>query len=529
LLVFTIGALLAVGYGSTFVNALAANNSTTTAPVVLIHEVKPGGDNTPITDYVTLHNQTDQNITLDGWTIEAANTKLPSASCAATDWKTVSATTSGATVAVVKIPINTVLPAHTTSAPIAIAINNSGSVHIVDTNHTVIDMVGWGSNASPAACKFGDQAPMLAGGQSLIRYANCLATGPINTDDNAADFMLNTTPDPTKANTTQAAQCTPTTDNPDEPINNLGCQNVAISEVLPNPAGTDTGHEFIELRNTSNADNDISGCSLQTSANSKVFDLTGVVLAPGQYYLLSDSQSGLTLSNTSGGSVWLMDSTEELQTVTYPADMEDDVSWTLADGQWDTSYTPTPAAANIITATKPCPAGQIRNSETNRCVNISSDQATPASGGLTPCDAGQERNPDTNRCRTIASAANTSVTACKVGQERNPETNRCRAIPTATTDSKACPAGQERNPKTNRCRKIATLANTKDGGGLGDVRDVASEQIQKNKPYWLVAGIILVGAIGYAVYEWRQEMRLLWSSWLSRIKRTAGRSPSTAR
>jgi hypothetical protein len=371
---------------------------------------------------------------------------------------------------------------------------------------------------------------MLTANKSLMRYLGCVSSLPIDTDDNAADFMINSTPAPGLTSNTPAPQCAPD----EETENATSCQGIVISELLPNPAGTDTGHEYIELRNTTNAAINLSGCMLQTSANDETYVLTGITLQPGQYHAVSDSQSGLTLSNSSGGTVWLLDAEQELQTVVYPSDMEDDTTWTYADGMWTISYTATPAAVNILTTSKPCPDGQIRNSETNRCVTISSDDEDSP----TPCDPGQERNPETNRCRAISTAsstnscpagqvrntetnrcrtvaaASTTTTACKAGQERNPETNRCRNVAAAST-AKACPTGQERNPDTNRCRKIAAAGSGKDGSGLASVTDVAANQVQKNKPYWLIAAAVLLAAIGYSIYEWRQEIKQFWNKRLS--------------
>jgi hypothetical protein len=518
----TLPLLLAV-FGLGLPRVLAEDDPTTiTAPAILINEVKSGGSNTTPSEYVTLYNQSDTPVSLSEWRIEYAKATFPAASCSATNWKV--ANSSAAT----SISLTDTIDAHSVSKVYTIAINNdaAGTIRILDTSKNIIDLLGWGTTTSPAVCTKSAQAPMLTTNNSLTRYLTCDSSVPIDTGINANDFTLNSLPVAGNLGTIKAPQCAPpvtpiTPSTPsgtdEEPVvTNGACQNVTISELLPNPAGTDSGHEFIELHNTTSAVNNLSGCSLQTSASStKSFDLGTITLAANEYYSLSDTDSGLTLSNASGGTVWLLDSTQEIQAVSYPADMEDDTVWTIADGQWGLSYTPTPAAANILTTTKPCPEGQIRNSETNRCVTITTEDADSP----TPCDTGQERNPETNRCRAIATATSTAQTACKAGQERNPETNRCRNITTATTD-KACPAGQERNAETNRCRKISATTSSKSGGGAGDITDVASSELQHSKPYWLIAGAVLVAAIGYAVYEWRQELKLLWASSLQSLTKT---------
>lgn len=507
--------------------AVLAENTTATPIPIIINEIKSGGNNTAVTEYITLYNQSDQVVSLEGWLVEYAKASFPSASCGSANWEEASESL------VTSAELSGTLAAHSVSQAYKIAINDSaaGAVHVVDNNGAVADLVGWGSDTTPAPCKESSQAPMLNPSKSLMRYLGCISSLPIDTDNNAADFMLSSTPSPGFTSDIQAPQCA--TDD-DEPDDTASCEGVAVSELLPNPAGTDTGHEYIELHSTSNAVIDLSGCTLQTSANDKTYTLAAITLRPDQYYVIKDSQSGLTLPNSSGGTVWLLDAEQELQTVVYPGNMEDDSAWAHADGTWATSYTPTPASANIVTTSKPCPEGQIRNSETNRCVTIAANNDE----GPVPCDPGQERNPETNRCRAIVASANScpagqvrnvetnrcrsiatasnTTTACKTGQERNPETNRCRNVATAAA-IKACPTGQERNPDTNRCRKIAAAGSGKDGSGLASVTDVAANQVQKNKPYWLIAGAVLTLAIGYGIYEWRQEIKQFWNKRLTQV------------
>jgi len=489
---------------ATVVLALATEDPQSNAPnnsaSVIINEVKSGGTNTTPNEYITVYNQSSQPVSLEGWTVEYAKVGFHIIYCDSSDWKTIASSS------VNSASIKGSLSPGTVSTPFSLAINNdaAGAVHLVSPDHQVVDTVGWGNDTSAAPCKEQAQAPMLNSSKSLIRYLGCADAAPLDTNDNSADFMIAT---PTTAGVA-ASQASPTCAPPiAEPENNnptaSGCPGISISELLPNPAGTDTGHEFIELHNTSSQAVELSNCQLQTSANSKTYALTGITIEADHYAAISDTQSGLSLPNTSGGSVWLLDATAELQSVTYPASMEDDTVWSYVDGQWSINYTPTPDAANILQASKPCPDGQVRNTETNRC--ISADNAADASTVPAACAAGQERNPETNRCRAVATTSS-SLAACKEGQERNPETNRCRNITTATAD-KACPAGQERNPDTNRCRKIAAAGSGQSGSGIDGVKDIASASIKQHKPYWLIAGGILLLAIAYAIYEWRLEIR----------------------
>jgi hypothetical protein len=304
----------------------------------------------------------------------------------------------------------------------------------------------------------------------------------------------------------------PTVDPEEGPVvpseNGVSCEGTILSELLPNPAGSDTGREYIELYNPTNEVISLKGCSLQTSANSKQYSLPELSVDPNVHVVFANSVTGLTLPNNTGGTVWLLSPTEEVSETTYAANMEDDASWWYINQVWQISYTPTPGAANVEQAIKPCPSGQIRNLDTNRCQN----SIVTAVATLTPCKVGQERNLETNRCRTVASTVSSLVT-CKAGQERNPETNRCRNTATAS-DLKPCPEGQERSSDTNRCRKATS--GTSDT--LSAVTDIPAASVNTHPKWWL-AILALSLAIGYAIYEWRQDVRQFYEYLKSRLSR----------
>lgn len=291
-------------------------------------------------------------------------------------------------------------------------------------------------------------------------------------------------------------------DQEDPPILNppaTDCSVIQLSEVLPNPAGSDAEGEYIELYNPTIKNIKLTGCSLQIGSRVFAFNDTHVMAAV-EYKAFYFSTTGLQLPN-SGGEIWLF--TPSVQSsLTYPASADDQL-WSLIDGQWQTTFHATPnapnqlltkggagVAAQLASAIEPCPEGKFRNPETNRCKNIEIAAVQAA------CPAGQERNPDTGRCRKIPTP--TVPAACGVGQERNPETGRCRKIGAATSTPAACAPGQERNPETNRCRKVAGASTTKttttnNSGGGGSVS------------YKILAGVLVLVA-GYGVYEYRQDL-----------------------
>jgi hypothetical protein len=246
---------------------------------------------------------------------------------------------------------------------------------------------------------------------------------------------------------------------------------------------------------------------------SNSFSLENVVQY-GDYLLLNqrDDADHISLTN-SGGYVWLEDIfgiQRYEETLVEYADAGSETflnqSWAFNDQndawQW---AVPSPTGPNTfpeVTVISPvvtlsdCPAGKYRNPETNRCRTI--EEAVNA---LAACEEGKERNPATNRCRSIITTAVATLTPCDTGQERNPLTNRCRKSVLAASSLAPCDDGEERNSDTNRCRKVLAAAN----GKLAAVEDVKSP-MKATSPPWLLVGAAVLLVIGYAVYEWRQEL-----------------------
>lgn len=285
------------------------------------------------------------------------------------------------------------------------------------------------------------------------------------------------------------------------------CEGIVISELLPNADGADTSKEFIELHNPNAEPISLIGCSLQVSSSSKTFQFEDTILAPDAYVVFTDQDTGLTMPNTAGATVWLLTPQKELQAISYPGNLDENVSWATLGNIWQATYAPTRGYPNISLPDKPCKAGEERDVVTNDCEKI----ATAAVVSLTSCKAGQERNPYTNRCRNIITAA--ALVSCKVGQERNPETNRCRTVQAAST-LLPCDEGEERNSETNRCRKVTDPTASK----IAKVSDVTSPNTVSGSKLWLlIAGLGLV--IGYAVYEWRQDLAQKCRNLISKLHR----------
>lgn len=288
---------------------------------------------------------------------------------------------------------------------------------------------------------------------------------------------------------------------------------LTITELLPNATSYDTGNEFIEIYNPNNRPINLSGYTIQLGPEfTKVYVLSDQIIAAGTYLVFSDTQTGLILPNSSASLRLVAPSGDVVSLTASYEQPGDNSAWGLIDGFWQYTNQPTPGAANLSSlsadddqaeetnssgssALVPCRADQERNPDTNRCRLIAT-----AAASLVACGPGQERNPATNRCRSLLIATNDLV-PCKEGQERNPETNRCRSIASTANALVPCAAGQERNPETNRCRKSTGSGAT----GIAGVKDVDSGSMA-SQPKWLLVGLAVIAAVGYALYEWRQEM-----------------------
>ena len=166
------------------------------------------------------------------------------------------------------------------------------------------------------------------------------------------------------------------------PAADIGLAAPQISEVLPNPAPpqTDADDEFIELYNSNGKDFDLSGFVLQSGATSlhKYTFPAGATIGAKKFQAFFATDTGLSLSNTSG-QVSLLDPTGNVlsQTDVYGA-AKDGYSWVSADGLWQWTTTPTPNAVNKITA----PASKNSSKSSAASSKKSSSIKTPAAASF---------------------------------------------------------------------------------------------------------------------------------------------------
>ncbi len=485
---------------------------------VVISQLQTGGavTGTASHEYVEFTNNTNTDVDVTGWCLTYASASAAGVGSDLTCFTTPSVTqrlylSAFGAVRLASNEFLTANPSATVDATFRGSVSGTGGhVHVVDSSRNIVDTLGWGS----ALHAEGQAAVAPTGGQALQRKTS--AGLYQDTQNNKEDFVLsglvvtsttglyeatdvcinqevfpglqNIVPDGHEADEFGVCQEIPA---PPE------CKGVILSEIVPNPSGTDTGSEYIELFNATDEAVPMDSCQLLVDDVSYTF--TGPIGARS-YALVTD----MNLPNSSGATVRFMTADTE-EVVTYPANMSDDEAWALLSGSWQLTNIKTPAKANEPSAVKaapasvssvlnPCPVGKVRNPETNRCRSLNSTGTT-----LQPCAADQIRNPETNRCRKITTASGVgSLTPCAPGQQRNPQTNRCRKIASAPSLLKPCDEGEERNPDTNRCRKVAGVA------GVASTAQADTTQIKQNYRVVLLA---LLLAVVYGLYEYRQELR----------------------
>lgn len=141
------------------------------------------------------------------------------------------------------------------------------------------------------------------------------------------------------------------------------CSDIYINEIVPNPEGADTGFEWVEVINQSDAPNSLEQCVISIEST-KYYFLSTNQIGPSEiqrYYDLIDedgSQKSISLRNTDPTYVSMsrlyQQELEVLQSFIYESAPEG-MSYSRFDEGWAWTYSITPGLSNIYLATKPVP------------------------------------------------------------------------------------------------------------------------------------------------------------------------------
>jgi len=124
---------------------------------------------------------------------------------------------------------------------------------------------------------------------------------------------------------------------------------IRFSELLPNPVGSDTDGEFIEIANAGASDAEMSGWLIR-NASGKEFALPSGPLAAGGKLALPYSETKISLTN--GGMALELVGPDGLvqDLVEYPDEVVEGAAYAKSGSDWFWTTTPTPGFGNVITA-----------------------------------------------------------------------------------------------------------------------------------------------------------------------------------
>lgn len=283
-----------------------------------------------------------------------------------------------------------------------------------------VDMVGYGT----AVVAEGDK-PAVAPqpGQALLRKLDA-SQQPIDTDVNAQDFeagcydvpndpqplaVLKACPESDNEgdNTPTAGGAAGSTQDPQTPITYAPLR---ITELLPDPASPaqDSTDEFIELYNPTASDVDATDYVIQTGANfSYHYALSGVTVPANGYVAIYSADSHLSLTN-SGTAVRLNDPAGgAVDEVASYGTAKTGESWALTANGWQWTTSPTPGAANVLTAAAAPVKVAAVTAATIKKATTSTKKAAATTKTATPKAA------TTKTAKTVAAKSSGSSTASK--------------------------------------------------------------------------------------------------------------------
>lgn len=168
---------------------------------------------------------------------------------------------------------------------------------------------------------------------------------------------------------------------------------VYINEILPNPAGSDTTDEWVELYNSNNTAVDLSGWQIKDiSGTITTYTILKDTISANGFLFLKRPETKIMLNNDTDGINLLTPDKKIIDSVNYTKAPLDQ-SYNKTTSSWGWSTTLTPGTTNIITGTQSKTLSKAKNSVNNNGVEV----GLPAQVGLAdislPAQVGQNKNP----------------------------------------------------------------------------------------------------------------------------------------
>lgn len=339
---------------------------------VVIAELQTGSLTSASEEFIELHNISETDVDISTWRVEYFSASATSLSVPSRTIPLHGTLAAGKSYLLASNDYLTDIADESYSATLA---KSGGHVRLVSPDAavpdqvTVHDLVGWGTAAHPE----GTAAPAPAEGSSLERKLD-ENDEYVDTDNNAEDFAINTTPTPVSTNPAPAepepdvTDTTPIDEQPD-PVTQPADDTteveetpvttttttllpLQISELLPNPAppDSDSTDEYVELYNPNPEPIDLTGYKLQTgNSYSYSFSFDDEEIAAHSYRAWYVADTDLLLANSGGQARLINPSGQVIAETTAYEGADDGQAWALINGTWQWTLTPTPAATNKLT------------------------------------------------------------------------------------------------------------------------------------------------------------------------------------
>lgn len=223
-------------------------------------------------------------------------------------------------------------------------LNNSGDMVILySPSDKEIDRVVYGKWDDG---NLSDNASVADDPYSLIRKVDGR-----DSDNDYYDFALTGTVTPGSTNVLMI-------DSDDDILSDqvLVSSKIVINEVLPNPAGSDSEDEFIELKNEGSQTVDLIGYKIADA--SRKYEIKQGRIEPGKYFVLKRSMTSIALNNSGGEEVkFYSPNSTLLDSIKYDGGVDDDFAFARREDQnnWDWTSQATPGKENIITGKSSAP------------------------------------------------------------------------------------------------------------------------------------------------------------------------------
>ncbi len=341
-----------------------------------------GGAGKTTNDFVELYNPTNQDIDLSGKRL-VKRTKTGQSDTLLKSWtETAVIAAHGYYLWANSDFLDIAVSANATTTGSLAADNGVALRDGPNDSGTVIDMVAWGEAEN--AFVEGQVFPINPeAGQSLERKPGAGLGNGEDTEISANDFILQNTSHPRNSQSAVEPAFTSEEDEDDDANNNplppppppedpepaegppppppapgsgsgQSIVSLQISEILPNPKGTDSGMEWIEIYNSGSDSADLSGWYVddegtEDKPGSSALKLPDGSMIQNQEYEVIEIPAGkFSLNNADGDEVRIFDSSKVLRfRQAYPGPAADGMTYARsAADQWEWTDTPTPGTAN---------------------------------------------------------------------------------------------------------------------------------------------------------------------------------------